>query len=79
VPFRRIQLTNGDHHDTYDTSGPQVGWFLSRANDLSLIFANNSVVHGVVVCGVIVLCLESGCSDLQLLACGEDTCVRIPM
>uniref|UniRef100_A0A7S3VP67 ThiC-associated domain-containing protein n=1 Tax=Dunaliella tertiolecta TaxID=3047 RepID=A0A7S3VP67_DUNTE len=23
VPFRRIHLTNGDHHDTYDTSGPQ--------------------------------------------------------
>lgn len=22
VPFRRIALTNGDHHDVYDTSGP---------------------------------------------------------
>ena len=22
VPFRRISLTNGDHHDVYDTSGP---------------------------------------------------------
>jgi len=23
VPFRRVQLTNGDHFDIYDTSGPQ--------------------------------------------------------
>jgi len=23
VPFRRVSLTNGEHHDIYDTSGPQ--------------------------------------------------------
>ncbi|GAB3130025.1 phosphomethylpyrimidine synthase ThiC [Tsukamurella serpentis] len=26
VPFRRIALTNGDHHDVYDTSGPYTGY-----------------------------------------------------
>jgi phosphomethylpyrimidine synthase len=26
VPFRRVQLTNGEHFDLYDTSGPQVGF-----------------------------------------------------
>jgi phosphomethylpyrimidine synthase len=25
VPFRRVHLTNGNHFDLYDTSGPQVG------------------------------------------------------
>ena len=24
VPFRRVNLTNGDHFDKYDTTGPQV-------------------------------------------------------
>lgn len=24
VPFRRIHLTNGEHYDAYDTSGPEV-------------------------------------------------------
>lgn len=24
VPFRRIHLTNGEHFDAYDTSGPEV-------------------------------------------------------
>lgn len=24
VPFRRVHLTNGNHFDLYDTSGPQV-------------------------------------------------------
>ena len=26
VPFRRVHLTNGNHFDLYDTSGPQVGF-----------------------------------------------------
>jgi len=25
VPFRRVHLTNGNHFNLYDTSGPQVG------------------------------------------------------
>ncbi|MDF0529487.1 phosphomethylpyrimidine synthase ThiC [Tsukamurella sp. 8F] len=35
VPFRRIALTNGDHHDVYDTSGPYTQYAsATEAHDL---------------------------------------------